>query len=498
VRTRLVVATFMVLVAAAVAAVVIGGGGGEKKASRPAIADPLAEALGYVDPRAPLVAVVQTDPSRGQGAALAGLVSRFAGADIGLGLLLESIGASGLTWEEDIRPQLGNPVAFAVDPETRTFTAAFVARDETGLAGTMARLVDGGDLRAGLRLGETGTYTGASFALGVTGPVVAIASDEARLRDALERRRRRAGLTRPGFDRRASGVPRDAFARIAADAPVLAGQLIGKAASAHPYARALGSVGLGVRIEDGGVRFLLRGRAEADELVSSDVPLAPGPASPRPAPGEDGLAVGVRDLSHTLAVLERALADDERFKTFDEVRDALRRFARIDLDAIALQQLKGTTTISGDGETLTFRGELRDGKPLRDVLPRLAGVSGLAFEAAGPGEYELDSGASDTYVLSRDGEPVVAFGVVGDVLVVSTDPSVDIAGVAARKPGAAPAKPGALAGRLEGEALRTTIVSRLHLPSAASIVLGPLEDLVFRLQADVDGLDGEAFLRVGD
>ena len=499
-RTRVIVIGVMAAAVVAVGVVVLTGGGAEKKSTERKIADPLAEALAYATPDAPVVAVVETDPEQGQGRAVGDLMGRFAGVDIGLGLALDRIGAGSLTLEGDLLPQLGNPAAITVDPATRAFTAALVVRDADAMRQTIENLVSQGDAQPGAVAGDASIYTLARFAVALAGPVVVIAGDEAGLRAALDIRRARRGLTRSAFDRRTRGLPRDVLARAAVDAKELLPGLLGGAAGRDPFVRALGFVGVGLRAEADGVRVLLRGRADPDRLVSSDVPLAPGPQSPSPAGGDEGIVIGVRDLSHTLDIVERALeqSGDERYKDFDKVRDALRRFGRIDVDGLLLDQLRGTTTITGDGTEFVFRGELRDGQDLRNALSRVAAVSGLAFDAAGIGEYELEPESGEKFVLSRDGEPLVAFGVVDDVVVVATDPAVDIEDVAAREPGRAPARPGAVAGRIDGEILRNAIVDRLALPSAAAIVLGPLEGLTFRLQADVDGIEGEAFLRVGE
>ncbi len=468
--------------------VALAGCGGDDGAQP---GDPLGEALSYVHEGAPLVAAIATDPERGQLRATAGIV----GDVVLYRQVRRALDRIGLDLER-VRPLLGNDVVVSTgaDPSRmRDVVGAWVAKNDDGLRDA----IEEAGLAGAGRIGDRDVFRARGGGLvALKGPVLVFAGDSAGLRLALRRHDLPSGLTRDELRPRLQGLPGDALIRAVGDGAVLARRFVGRGATQVPWLTALEDVALSVKAADGGFQIGLRAQVDDEILAPSDVPLAVGPDSPRPA-GENGVVVGVRDLAHTIEWLER-YGPAVGFKTLSEfqpLRDALRRFARFDLDGLLLTRLSETTTITSDGEDWTFRAEVDDAEPLEDALPRLRTITALAGGVADLQGYSLAEPQQDRYVLSRDGEPLLAFGLAGDVLVASTNPKIDIGAVAKREPSSGGSR-GALTGRLSGASLARVVTEALDLRPGAAIALGALGDTDFAVHAELDRLRAEAFLAV--
>ena len=476
----------LTLVVGLVALAGCGGDGGGQPA------DPLGEALSYVHEGAPVVAAIATDPERGQLRATAGLIGDVV-LDRQLRRALDRVGLD----LDRVRPLLGNDVVVSTgaDPaRMRDVVAAWVAKDGEGLRDA----IDEAGLAGAGRIGDRDVFRARGGGLvALKGPVLVFAGDSAGLRLALRRHDLPSGLTRDELRPRLQGLPGDALVRAVGDGAVLARRVLGTRVDSVPWLAALGDVALSVKAAEGEFQVGLRAQVDDEILAPADGPVAVGPDSPRPA-GENGVTIAVRDLAHSIEWLER-YGSAVGFKTLAELqplRDALRRFARFDLDGLLLTRLSGTTTITSDGEEWTFRAEVDDAEPLEDALPRLRTITALAGGLADLQGYSLAEEAENRYLLSRNDEPVLAFGLVGDVLVASTNPKIDLKKVAAREPSSGGSR-GAVTGRLSGAALARLVTEALELRPGAAVALGALGGLEFNVRAELDRVAADGFLAVG-
>lgn len=267
--------------------------------------------------------------------------------------------------------------------------------------------------------------------------------------------------------------------------PFVAARLSAEAVGALLPGVGLGAANATVVLRDDGLHVRLSA-AVADAGL---LPVALGPKPPQPA-GDGPITVALRHPKPAL----RALLRDERIKQFDGVRTALRRYLRADLDELVLDRLTGTATVTVNDRFTTVRAPLTDGDGLRRALDRAAKVPGVVLDLAGVGQYDLAE-ADGRFVFTRDELPLFALGVEGDVLVVSTNPRVDPAGVAARKPRTV-ATTGALHATVSRDELVRRILERFALPPIAAIGLEPLGALTATAHAERSRVTATATLPV--
>src|SRR5436305_368755 len=98
------------LILFAAAACLVAGCGSSSSSS----SNPLTTELSYLPSGSPLILTVATDPNGGAIKGVNALIGRFPLASIGVGALKSKLQQSGVNYDGDVRPLLGNPVALAV------------------------------------------------------------------------------------------------------------------------------------------------------------------------------------------------------------------------------------------------------------------------------------------------------------------------------------------------------------------------------------------------
>jgi hypothetical protein len=283
--------------------------------------------------------------------------------------------------------------------------------------------------------------------------------------------------------------------------------LIGARARNVPWVDALRGGAIAVRIQKPGVHFQVHLATDPARLTPRDLPLAPGAAPPQPAPGGRPISAGVRGLSQTLHVLDAAKGNlklpflaslESALSTLDSVKEPLKTFGRIDVDAALIDQLTGTTTITPEGgtNTLSLRAELNDGGPLRTALDRIAAVPDFAIDIAGITDLNVRK-RGDAYEVTRNGTTFLKVAVLKNTLVVTNDLHASLQAIAGRKPEHARSR-GALAFHATGPAIQDQLVQRLGLPGLARLVLGGIGDLDGSARAELSGVDVDATLALED
>ncbi len=272
-----------------------GGAGGS---------DGVDDTLGYVPADAPVVAVLSTDLDSDQYRQLDERLQALgspAGVEETLRLAVEEEeegeGAEPLSYEEDVKPLLGEDLVLAVtDRETLAgdeegYLAAIEVADPEKLAELLQSPyfelrredeVEGADLY--LPRGSDGE----DGAVAIDGSTLVAAQREETVRDALERRSSGEGYEAQTFADSLSGLPDDAPLRVAAT-PAGALYSLPVSATDIPWVGALRSFGATLSVDEDTVAVDASAKTDAGELSDEDLPVTTEEQElPLPA-GEGGL-----------------------------------------------------------------------------------------------------------------------------------------------------------------------------------------------------------------
>ncbi|HWI73985.1 MAG TPA: hypothetical protein VNT55_18645 [Baekduia sp.] len=522
-RRRLIVVGLLVVALAGGVYLLARGGDGSQQ--RAAVADPLAEALSYAPAASPVVAQFDVQPGSQQGNALRELSWTFPAARFAADGVRSAVQTLGFDADEDLPSLLGGPIVVSGPASAARglsasisslqldlaaivragATAVVVGRSDDDVEAVLARATRDGRLRKLTDLASGTTQYALpddAARLGVRDGTLVLGAETATLKRAFALHDAQGGLTRTTFDARLGPLAR-VPALIRATAQPRA--LVSSRAHGVPWVDALRSGALAVAIQKPGVRLRIHLATDPSKVQASDLPLAPGAAQPRPAPGARPIDAAVRGLDQTIRVLDATKGGldlpflDPVFRalsTLDSVKVPLKTFGRIDVDAALIDQLTGTTTITPEGgNTVAVRAELQDGDPLRTALNRIAAVPDFVVKLAG---VELNvAHHGDTYTITKDGKATMNVAVVDKTLVVTNDLKADLRAIASRKPAARPKatnNPGALSLHVGGRALQDELVTRLHLPDLARLVLGGFGDIDGSARAERSGVDLDATL----
>jgi hypothetical protein len=363
---------------------------------------------------------------------------------------------SGVDWEEDVKPLLGNDVAIGIEGDPVGLLggegeSSFVAALETR----------GGDIEAVLQKAgweRTGEANGALlYAEGegddpfaVEDGVLLTAEDEDTLRRALARRDSGEGLEDAAVAEGLADLPEQALVRAFGTAAPLAEQEELARFASLPLFQALENWGLTVAFEGEDLNVDVAVRLDEEQVEEGDLPLVTGEESPEIVLREGELSGGNRNQSQTTAFLLRALRAGYPDSRFVKAADAIEEELGIDFEQEILRQFDGPSAsyVSPDGQTFAARSEVRDPEALREVLPRIAphlpalveGLQGLQSEgmallflfapdapAAAPmSDVKVDPPSTpDGFYrisgLTGEGPSELFFGLVGDLFVVASD-----------------------------------------------------------------------------
>ncbi|MCW2998364.1 MAG: hypothetical protein JWN65_1913 [Solirubrobacterales bacterium] len=483
-----------------------GGETGPKGRTELTIRDPLGEALRYIPSSAAVVAVVQTDAGAGPLRSALDLAQAFPGAGAITGRLEQLVNdRAGLSLASEVTALAGAPAVVArmgVSPKAASM-GAWVVLDEVSLSDILRSKVDSGTVSAGDPYKKWTIYTRPGAVYAQRDRVLLTASDLVTLRAAIDRRLktgRGAGLTRATFNGRSlSGIPaRRALIRVAVTGPGLRNAIARQAPDAAqlPWVAALRGAGLAVAADPDGLHVSARLRTDEATLTDADLPIAAGAQAPE-ATGDAPIVVGVRNVDQTAGFLVRTaqLVAPERLKTYTTVRDLLRRFAQVDVEADILGTLtkRATLTVPATGG-VTLAAQTSDEGRLRDALARLARIGRLAGIAGSFGigldmnGIAIRDEGDDRYTVLKDDEPVAVIAVRNGIFVASSDPLTDVdAVVDALDATGEPTGPssGAVIATLAPTVLADLLVDRFGLPDIGRVALDPLGDATATARAEL-------------
>src|ERR687893_199420 len=366
----------------------------------------LESSLAYVPPDTPFAVAIDTDVEGDQYQALDDVLGRFPNGD-SLGRMLQGQieqGADGVSYEDDVRPLLGNPfVVSATDPasfidesEDDDFVAAIQVADTDALDG----LIEKTEAREDGEVAGATVYEDEGTVFAVEDDMVVIGGTRDLLEAALERADGDDHLDVDTFERSLEGLPEQALARIYVDLQSLLEQdPETEAARQVQWISALRTFGMTASAADDAVEVEFNLRTDSGELSEEDLPLAAGDEAAQVVriPGEVGF--GLRDPSQVIAFFEST------FQTIDPAG-----FGEYQTGKQAISQLGtglGVTDVAPRGNL--FEARLEDGG--RFVFGVRDGVFVAGRDAARAGamasrEPEDASGAEGSLVMSADAEQV--------------------------------------------------------------------------------------------
>lgn len=511
----------MVLVGLVVVLVLLLRGGPDKPGS--GVADPEAEALSFAPASAPAVAEFMVQSESPQGRKLRQLARTFPAARFAADGVRASVATLGLDADQDLPSLLGGPLvawgpSAAITSLATSFTslrlelapvlkagvtAAVVGKSTSDVNETLDNAAADGRLT---KRNNKYVLPKNAGVIGTKGPDVILAKDAATVDAAIALHDRQGGLTKATFNARLGPLATTpALIRAeTTDARVIASSR----AAGVPWVDALRGGALTVSLEQPGVRLRVHLATDPTKITDQDLPLAPGPQPPRPAPGTRPIYAGVRDISQTIKVLDAAKDDlnlpfldpiKNALSTLDSIKGPLKTFGRIDVDAALIDQLMGTTTITPEPppNTIALRAELRDGDPLRTALNRIAAVPDVVLDLANVDLNVQRDG--DAYTITDKGKAIMKAAVLGTTLVVTNDLHAGLRAIANRQPTTAPkSATGALLLHADDTAVQDEVIRRFDLPDLARLVLGGFGDLDATAQASRTGVDLDAALTLNE
>lgn len=370
----------------AVAAAVAGCGSSGTPGSG---ANPLSTELSYFANNVPLVMTVQTDPNGPAIQQAQGLLSHFPAASLGLSALQGKLTSFGLSYQNDIKPLLGNPVALGLGSlpsaggsvASQNFLLVWVTKSSDALSKLLTKVTAGASSsgkRDGASLYRAGTFTvatdGATLLLGPSSNVTS----------ALDRHAHGGGFTSAQYANDTAGLPQNALVDVFGS---LSGAL-SASARAVPWVAAIRGYGAAITPSSAGIGVQFRVDTGAGSLTAQQVPIAPGTTPPSLA-GTAPIVVGLKDPTQVVSFIEQA--SPNAFSTVNpRSRGTVRQL---------LGLLTGDLIIDSDTHTTLARAGLSDPARALALLPH----AGPQVKRVAPGLYST-------------GKALV--GVIGEQLVI--------------------------------------------------------------------------------
>jgi Protein of unknown function (DUF3352) len=468
----------------------------------------LESSLAYVPPNTPFAVAIDTDVEGDQYQSLDEIIGRFPNGDAIGRMLQQQIeqGADGVSYEDDVRPLLGNPfVVSATDPasfiddsEDDAFVASIQVADTDALDGLIekTKAQEDGEVAGATVYEDDGTV----FA--VEDDMVVFGGSRDLLEQALERADGDDHLDLDTFERSLEGLPEEALARIYVDVQALLEQEPGgEAARQVPWIAALRTLGMTASAADDAVEVEFNLRTDGGELGEEDLPLAPGDEAAQVVriPGEVGF--GLRDPSQVITFFESTFQtlDPAGFGEYETGKRAISQRFDIDVDEDLFGQLTGDLSVSAAvNGTFGARAEVEDPEAFRETVERVA--QALPQLGAGLGVTDIARrGGLFEARLANGGRFV--FGVRDDVFVAGSTPA-RAAAMASREPEDVSGATGSLVTSADAEQVALQVLRQVAPQLGLGGMFGgglfarPLGELNGSVATSTDGMRGSFSLSV--
>jgi hypothetical protein len=498
---RRLLATVLCLVPLAVAG---GCGGGSSDNGK----SPLDNALGYMPKTAPVVFALDTDLNDGQWKSLTANVKKFPFASQIESSLKSSISQSGLNYDKDIKPLLGNefvasaPTVQSTVGSNSQAVAAIQVSDKGKLSSLLSHSKD---------LTNDGSANGATLYKANSGgtelaqdsDVLVIASTKQQAVAALEQRGRGDRLTQDTFNGNLSGLPSDALVRLYVDAQALINGSPGtQTARKVKWVGALRTVGFTLSSQNDGLAVDFNAKTDPSQLSNSDLPVASGDASPPVSAKAGEVGVSIRGLDQTERFAESVaqVVSPASYSSFVRSKKQLSSHLGLDVDKDLIGQLSGNASFAFDiAGHFAMRAEPKDPAAFKRTLAKFAKVAPQFAQGAGLGGAKLTR-AGGLYKLTDRGGKTVYYGMVGKVFALS-DNAARLAQIASASPHAVPGAKGAVAinadvGKLVSQIIAQAAGGGLGGAFGGSLASAPLGSLTGWASSSTSGITGHLKLQI--
>lgn len=475
---------------------------------------PLGAGLAYLPQDSPFAIALDTDLDGGGYQAVDSILKKF---PLPVGSVRELLRGelaapgSGVDFEKDVEPILGNPVvlgasdptSFVLDSGDDDFVASLEATDQDALDS----LIEKSKPREAGELGGATKYEDDGTVFAVKDDVVVLAGSEELLDQALERADGDDHLDQASFDSALDGLPGDALVRVYANVQALLESDPDSAdARKVKWVEALRTLGLTAGASDDGVEVRFNLRTDPEGLSEDDLPMAAGDASPPVIERDGEIGVGLRNPAQVVRFAEAAgqAIDPAGFGDFAKAKQTLNARLGVDIDDDLIAQLDGdvSASVSLDGQ-FGVRAELKDPAAFGDALEKMAPVLPDLVAGAGAGPVELQEPDDGLYALAQSDGDAVVFGVRNEVFVLATDRD-RAEELADAEPAEVDGAEGALVMGADAQQLVNTVIEDMGTELGlgglesfgAQLVTGPLEALSGSASVSTDGLRGRISLGI--
>jgi Protein of unknown function (DUF3352) len=465
------------IVCAALAALALAGCGSSSSSSS---GSPLNTELSYFPAGAPAVAVFATNPNGTAWQNASGFVAKFPLAKLGLEALQSDMTKSGVNYNQDIKPLLGNPVAFGVPTTTSASGNDFVIVLVATSASKLSVLTS--SQPAPRSIGNyqgAKLYQGNSYCLAINGATALLAPTVADIKSALDLHAHGGGISSSDYNKAFTGLPQNTLIQVYGNLTGILSRPQAAQARQIPWVGAINSYAVTVGVADTGIDVHYRVNTTGAGLTSNELPLTTGSTPPSVA-GTAPAVVGFRDLAQLFTFAEGAVqaVNPKALAAFEQ--NAAKDGISLNRDLIA--QFTGNSELDYGPGGVTARADLANPTVAARTIAKFKNLKPI-----GGGFYQSKTSSKPVRLGIADGRLVL-----GDASVA-----------ALRSFAAAPASPisaasGPLAQRVTPTALLTLIEDASHsassLPPQAAQLLGAFGDLVSWSANDTSGLHGELSL----
>jgi uncharacterized protein DUF3352 len=468
----------------------------------------LESSLAYVPANTPFAVAIDTDVEGDQYQSLDEVLGRFPSGDSLGRMLQEQIeeGADGVSYEDDVRPLLGNPfVVSATDPasfidgsEDDDFVAAIQVADTDALDG----LIEKTEAREEGEVAGATVYEDEGTVFAVEDDMVVFGGTRALLEDALERADGDDHLDVDTFERSLEGLPEEALARIYVDLQSLLEQEPGgEAARQVRWISALRTLGMTASAADEAVEVEFNLRTDGEDLTEEDLPLAAGDEAAQVVriPGEVGF--GLREPRQVIAFFESTFQtlDPAGFGEYQTGKRAISQRFDIDVDEDLFGQLTGDLSVSvAVNGAFGARAEVEDPDEFAETVERVA--QALPRLGASLGVTDVAPRGDLFEARLEDGGRFV-FGVRDGVFVAGSNPA-RAGAMASRQPEDVPGANGSLVMSADAEQVALQVLRQVAPELGLGGIFGgglfarPLDELTGSVATSTDGMRGSFSLTV--
>ena len=477
----------MILAAVLAAAIVAAGCGGSGPGG-----GATDDALSFMPKDAPVVATVETDPDGDQFKKANDLLGKFPFAGQVRNQLKDAAnaGSSGLDFDDDIKPVLGNQLVFvvpsadALKEDDTPVLLALKAEDE----GKAEELVKSGGSKVGEAEGSD-IYQSDDTFIALKDGVIVAGDKQADVEAALKREGGDDHLSGDDLDDRLAGLEGDGLLNVGVDAEQLIAQSPDAAdARKVKWVAGLRDVGFTLRVVDDGVEGEFK--VTTENVSDADLPLASGSEAAPIVRRPSDVGLGARNLAQTFHFGEAAAmaSSPDKFADYDKKKAQLEKALGIDIDRDVVAQFEGNASVSiGLDGGFAVRSDLNAPAKFTATLDKAAPKLGNALRGENVAIVQPKRPDRFYTLATADGKKY-AFGVIDDRFVLATD-AARAAQFASQEATPVPDAKGSLVAAMDTQTVANEFFKQQG-QAAAGLFTGPIGDFTAWVETSTDGMSG--------